>query len=361
MRYALFHHLMKKLRSHIFLCTIVCALLIACTSPPKPAGPTFSGRLFFLSGGGEKGADLDELQLGPAGSKNSYQVVTSGIFDTAVSPDQTKLLYRTADGLVLRDFTTGAVKSLVKGQGYCLAWAPDGNHFTYLQGNDTSRVKVFTSDIEGKSKLILDYPNAAKPCPQWISADRLVFDRFVGATTEKTQLKPNTTTVATIGDSVKTRDTPRKWIIEGVCAKSNNALMRSADQGKLLIGKNIDHFETIDPSPAPDQCSSCQFIGYAAQSCVPFFIEQSTSATTDVFYLNPTNWQKQRPSTVNRTFTGPTQALIKSSAKLMVVGDGPNLFLVDTESGAIVSLLGDPAEQAAASGAPKVPVVWIEK
>jgi hypothetical protein len=135
--------------------------------------------------------------------------------------------------------------------------------------------------------------------------------------------------------------------------------MRSADQGKLVIAKNIDHFETIDPSPAP--CSECQFIGYAAQSCVPFFTEQPTSTTTDVFYLNPTNWQKQRPSTINRTFSLTARALIKSSAKLMVVGDGPNLFLVDTESGAIVSLLGNPAEQSAAPGDSKIPVVWIEK
>jgi len=360
MRYALFHHLMKTLRSQILLGTIVCALLTACASPPKPTGPTFSGRLFFLSGGGPQGAELAELQIGPAGSTNSYQLVTSGIFEAVVSPDQTRLLYRTNDGIRLRDFGTGAVKSLVNGLSSCLAWAPDGNHFSYMQESGDA-YKLYASDTDGKSKLILDYPNAAKQCAQWISADRLVFDRFVGATQKQssTQLKPNTTTVATIGDPVKLKDTPRKWIVEGVCAKSNNGLMRSADQGKLVIAKNIDHFETIDPSPAP--CSECQFIGYAAQSCVPFFTEQATSATTDVFYLNPTNWQKQRPSTINRTFSPTARALIKSSAKLMVVGDGPNLFLVDTESGAIVSLLGNVAEQSSTTGDPKVPVVWIEK
>jgi hypothetical protein len=351
---------MKRLRPHLYLCVIVCAVLAACASEPKPTGPTFSGRLFFLSGGGEKGSDLAELQIAPAGSPNSYQVVTSGVFDYVASPDQTKLLYATTDGVMLRDFGKGGVKSLVKGRSYCLAWATDGNHFSYLQGPDTSQVKLYASDTEGRSKLILDYPNAAKSCPQWISADRIVFDRFVGATTEKTQLKPNTTTVATISDPVKTKDTQRKWTIEGVCAKSNNALMRSADGGKLLIGKNIDHFETLDPSAAPDECSQCQFIGYAAQSCVPFFMEQSSSSATDVFYLNPTNWQKQRPSTINRVFSPDAKALVKSSAKLMVVGDGPNLFLVDTESGAIVSLLGNP-ESSAASGDEKVPVVWIEK
>ena len=343
---------------------IICALVAACSETPRPTGPIFSGHLFFLSGGGEKGADLAELQTSAQGgvvsSAANYQTLTSGILEAVASPDQMRLLYRTKDGIVLRDFGAGAIKSLANGESSCLAWAPDGNHFSYQQmGGDT--IRLYASDIDGKSKLILEYPHAAKQCPQWISADRIVFDRFVGASPKQgnEQLKPNTTTVATIGDPVKTKDTPRKWTIEGVCLKSNTALMRS-DQGKLLIGKNIDHFETLDPSSAPDQCSQCQFIGYAAQSCVPFFIEQSSSSATDVFYLNPTNWQKQRPSTINRVFSPDAKALIKSSAKLMVVGDGPNLFLVDTESGAIISLLGNP-EAPATSGDAKVPVVWIEK
>src|ERR1043166_7663586 len=132
---------------------IACALIAACSEAPNPTGPAFSGRLFFLSGGGEKGADLAELQSAQTtspGSTNSYQVVTSAILEAVASPDQTRLLYRTADGLVLRDFGTGAVKSLVNGLNGCLAWAPDGNHFSYLQGNDTSRVKLYVSDTEGK-------------------------------------------------------------------------------------------------------------------------------------------------------------------------------------------------------------------
>jgi hypothetical protein len=157
---------------------------------------------------------------------------------------------------------------------------------------------------------------------------------------------------------VKTKDTPRKWTVESVCSKSNNGFLRSADQGKLLIAKNLDHFESIDPSPAP--CSECRFIGYAAQSCVPFFVEQPTSTTTELFYLNPTNWQKQRPSTINRTFSPNAKAMIKSSAKLMVIGDAGNLFLVDTESGAIVALMDKPAESSNGASPVPVPIVWIE-
>ncbi|HEX3083328.1 MAG TPA: hypothetical protein VHP99_02295 [Pyrinomonadaceae bacterium] len=351
---------MQKCRSHFYLVAIFCVLFTACAQEPKPAGPKFSGRLFFLSGDRTKGADLEEMTAATNDSANPYQVVTSGILEAAASPDQTKLLYATKDGITLRDFGTGAVKSLIKGESSCLAWAPDGNHFSYKQKSGQTP-QLYVSDLEGKAKLILDYPNDANECAQWISADRVVLERFVGAAQKKGNepLKPNTTTVATVGDSVKLKDMPRKWTIESVCAKSNNGFLRSADQGKLLVAKNIDHFESIDPSPA--SCSECRFVGYAAQSCVPFFMEQPTSTTTDLFYLNPTNWQKQRPSSINRSFSPSARALIKSSAKLMVIGDGSNLFLVDTESGAIVSLLGKIPEESTTPADQKVPIAWIEK
>ena len=337
-----------------------CLLACACSQETKTADPVFSGRLFFLSGDKTSGADLAELTAGPAGSANNYQVVTSGVLEAVASPDQTKLLYTTKSEIMLRDFASGTVKSAIKGESSCLAWAPDGNHFSYKQ-KTADATKLYASDLDGKSKLVLDYPNDSNECAQWISSERLVFDRFVGALQKKGNepLKPNTTTVATIGEPVKLKDTPRKWTIESICAKSNNGFVRSADQGRLLIAKNIDHFETVDPSPAP--CSECRFVGYAAQSCVPFFIEQPTSAATDLFYLNPTNLQKQRPSTINRTFSPSARSLIKSSAKLMIVGDAGDLFLVDAESGAIVSLLGKTGAESSGPTDQKVPLVWIEK
>src|ERR1051325_11073950 len=198
-------------------CLIIAGLIVslwatACTQESKPTGPTFSGRLFFLSGDRSKGADLAELDAAPAGATNNYQIITSGILEAIASPDQTKLLYTTKDGIMLRDFGSGGVKSLTKGESSCLAWAPDGNHFSYKQKSGDA-TKLYASDLEGKTKLVLDYPNDSEECAQWISADRLVFERFVGAALKKAneQLKPNTTTVATIGDSVKTKDTPRKW------------------------------------------------------------------------------------------------------------------------------------------------------
>jgi len=344
----------------IALLIILSALIGACTQETKTTAPKFSGHLLLLSGDKTNGSDLMELSGMPAGSTNNYQVVTSGVFEAVPSPDQTRLLYTTKDEIMLRDFGGGAVKSLGKGDSFCLAWAPDGNHFSYKQKSAAGPTKLYESDLNGQSKLILEDPNGSSDCAQWIAADRLVFDRFVG-TQQKTKtgetIKPNTTTIATIGDGVKLHDTPKKWSIEAICAKGNNGFMRPADGGPLLIAKNIDHFETIDPSPAP--CSDCRFVGYAAQSCVPFFIEQPTSTTTELFYLNPTNWQKQRPATINRTFSPNARMLIKSSAKLMIVGDAGWLLLIDTESGEITSLLAKPSEPAVPTDM-KAPIVWIE-
>src|SRR5207245_1921759 len=270
---------------------------------------------------------------------------------------QTHLLYATKDEIGLRDLRSGAVRSLVKGASVCLAWAPDGEHFSYQQQSDRS-TKFYVSNLDGQTKLILEDPNGSKDCAQWIARDRLVFDRFVGAITTKgtEPLKPNTTTVFTIGDPPKLKDTPRKWTIESVCAKNNDGFVRSADQGRLLIAKNIDHFETIDPSPAP--CTECKFIGYAAGSCTPFFIEQPTSTTTELFYLNPTNWQKQKPASISWTFSAGARSLIKSSARLAIVGDTPDkLLLIDTESGDVTPFFSKQALPALNS---PVPVIWIE-
>lgn len=336
---------------------MACVLVAGCSEKPKPSGPKFGGRVLLLTGDTTKGAALAELTQ--TGDAYNLATITPSVTGAVASPDQTQLLYATKDEISLRDLRSGAVKPLVKGESVCLAWAPDGEHFSYQQRSDIA-TKFYVSDLEGRTKLILDDPNRSTDCAHWISRDRLVFDRFVGATTSKRAegLKPNTTTVVTIGEPPKLKDTPRKWTIESVCAKSNNGLVRSADQGELLIAKNIDHFETLDPSPAP--CSSCRFIGYAAQSCTPFFIEQPTSTTTELFYLNPTNWQKQKPASITWTFSPGGRFVIKSSARLMVAGDEPDkLLLIDTESGDVTPFFPNKAPLPILVS--PVPVVWVEK
>lgn len=347
----------RPYRYSVVLYLVVCVLVAGCSEPPKPTGPKFTGRVLLLTGDPSAGAALAELTQ--AGDGYNLATLTAGVKEAAASPDQTRLLYATKDEISVRDLASGSVTSLVKGESACLAWAPDGSHFSYQQrsGNST---KLYVADVSGKAKPVLDDPNGTTACAHWIAKDRLVLDRFVGLSTKKgtEPLKPNTSTVVTIGETVKLKDTSRKWSIESVCAKSNEGFVRSADQGRLLIAKNFDHFESLDPAPAP--CTECEFIGYAAQSCAPFFIEQSTSTTTELFFLNPTNWQKQRPTSITWTFAN-AKFLINSSARLMVAGDAPDkLLLIDTENGEVTPFF----QNAKASGivlVSPIPIVWLEK
>jgi hypothetical protein len=310
--------------------------------------------VLLLTGDASKGATLAELTA--SGDGFNLATLTPGVTEAVATIDETRLLFATKEEISSRDLKSGTVKSLVKGEAVCLAWAPDGNHFSY-QERSRDATKFYVSDLDGKTKLILDDPNGSTQCPHWISKDRLVLDRFVGPRTNKgTELKPNTSTVVTI-EPLTLKDTPKKWTIESVCVKSNNGFVRS-DQGRLLIAKNIDRFETLEPAPAP--CSDCRFVGYAAQSCYPFFIEQPLSTTTELFSINPMDWQKQKPASIGWTFSANARFVIKSSARLAVVGDAPDkLLLIDAESGDATPFFRNEAERKNVLISP-APIVWIE-
>jgi hypothetical protein len=379
----------KALRTNrLLILSIVisaCALLSACARETTPAGPKFTGRLLLLAGDNPNGADLIELTAA-SDSTYKYTRLTDGVFEAVASPDQTRLLYATKDEILLRDLRTGNVKSLVKGDNYCLEWSPDGNRFSYKQklptnekapeGETASRSKLYVSDLEGRTKLIWEditvtYSAVSAPgqspvlvraagesgCAHWIAPDRFIFDRFLGAPPGQNAgktLKPNTTTLAILSDSVKFQDTQRKWSWEAKCPVGSAALLRPADQDQpILIARSLDNLKTLDPSPA--SCSGCRFVGFAARSCLPFFVQDATSTTTELVSLNPTNWQRQRGASITQVFSPNARMLIKSSARLMVAGDAPAwLLLIDTESGDVVPLV------------PKgelrfpQPVVWIE-
>jgi hypothetical protein len=358
----------KRFKTLAFV-IICCALIGACTRPAATVGPKFSGRLLLLAGDKTNGADLFELSAAPADSTYNFSIVTRGVFEAAASPDRSRLLYVTKDGILLRDLVTSDVKSLIKGQDHCLVWAPDGKHFSYQQGSDGSRAKLYASDLDGKSKLIwedLVTDQGTPGCPHWVAPDRLIFDRFLGGAPQQKKggeaLKPNTTTMAILGDSLKLIDIDRKWSIEGICSVGSGVFLRSVDQNELLIAQHLDNLKTVNTTAGP--CSSCRFLGFAAQSCVPFFIEDSSSTSSEVFSLNPTNWQRQRAAHIGETFSSTARALINSSARLMVVGDvHGTLVLVDTESGDVTSFFtrsAGPPESIGKSAAPE-PLVWIER
>src|SRR6267143_5280084 len=136
-------------RYSIGIILISCALFTACSRRSEPVGPRFSGRLLLLAGENTNGANL--LEVNADGSTYNYSIVTSGVFEAAASPDRTRLLYTTKDGILLRDLRTGAVKPLVKGESYCLAWAPDSNRFSYKQQSHANE-KASISDA-GATKL----------------------------------------------------------------------------------------------------------------------------------------------------------------------------------------------------------------
>jgi hypothetical protein len=354
----------KLSRHSIAILIICCALIPGCTQETKRPGPKFTGRLLLLNRGDANGSDLVELTQAPASSTYNLSTIVSGVIDATPNPDQTQLLYSTKDEVMLRDLKGGAVKSLIKGENSCLAWGPDGKHFSFKQQQgSTTSTKVYVSDLDGKTKLIWeDKMPANSYCPHWILPDRLVLDRFVGAMTKQAgseQIKPNTMTLATLGDPVKFVDADRKWSIQGACP-SGSVILTPADQAQpTFIATKFDQFQKLNPTPGP---SEGRFVGFAAKSCVPFFVQQSSSTTTDVFSLNPTNWQRQRAASIEQTFSPSAKMLIKSSARLMIVGDAPALLLlVDTESGDATSFFPKPEGGAAASPLKSpVPVVWIE-
>jgi hypothetical protein len=140
-----------------------------------------------------------------------------------------------------------------------------------------------------------------------------------------------------------------------VC-KTGNALLRSVDQSQILIAKSLENLKAVNPSSGP--CSGCRFVGFAPQSCVPFFIEENTRDSSDLFSLNPTNWQRQRAAHIGQPFSLAARMLISASTRLMVVGDPPSsLLLVDTESGDVTSLVAKTNAQLISPA----PIVWIEK
>ncbi|HKP36227.1 MAG TPA: hypothetical protein VJT71_05170 [Pyrinomonadaceae bacterium] len=358
----------QRLHLQIFSLIIVCGLLsTACSEKTVPAGPKFKGRVIFLSGESASEKDLVEVTAGP-NDTFTHTKITSGVFEAAANPDQTQLIYATKDEIVLRDLRSNEVKPLIKGQSFCLAWSPDSKRFSYKQRGARS-IELYASDLNGQAKLLWEDvransgaanqttfpPHVDVGCAHWVAPDKLIFVRFGPSQKLAPDTKPNTTTLATVSDSVKLVDTEKKWSVEGVC-KTGTAFLRSSE-GQILIAKSLENLKTANPTSGP--CAGCRFLGFAAQSCFPFFLEENSRDSSDLFSLNPTNWQRLKGGHIGQSFSPAARMLINSSTRLMVVGDEPaTLLLVNTESGDTTSLA---SKSDAAQLRSPVPVVWIEK
>jgi hypothetical protein len=359
---------------------LLVVLLGACSHPTVPSGPKFSGRLLVLADSNTPDinrqgveADLIEITAGPNSTFNR-STITTGVFEAVASPDQAHLLYATKDGIALRDLRSGEVKELAKGENYCLAWAPDGKRFSYKQRSGPAKTTYFVSDLNGKATVVWDDLSAdnrtvnqdshpvsdTTGCPQWVAPNKLIFDRMGPSQKRGADVKPNTTTLAVLDDSVRLTDSEKKWSVEGICEKGS-AFLRS-HEGEILIAKSLENLKTANPTPGP--CSSCRFVGFAAKSCVPYFIEDSSSTSSELFYLNPANWQRQRSTHIGQPFSVTARMLINSAARLMVAGDVPaSLWVIDAETGDITPFFPKPGEPMMSDGSLRNPrpVVWIEK
>ena len=354
------------------ICVIIlCSMIAACAPKSEWRGPKFIGRLLVLARDGDLNSDLIEITPG-ANSTYNHIVITSGVFYAAASPDQTRLLYSSRDGIFLRDLGSGVVKQLAPSAGgsyRCLAWSPDSNRFSFRSSESnqrSARASLHVSDLDGKTKLIWESWVGGVPSDcdvHWIAPDRLMFDRVVGAAPQKEKagevMPANTTTVAILGDPVKFVDTDKTWSIDGVCQYGNAAVVRPQHkQYPVSIAKNLDDLKTLNPSQV---CSHCRFVGFAAKSCVPFFLE-TNDKTSDLFSLNTINWQRQRAAHITGTLFGIAHMMISSSARLMVLGSFDSLFLVDTESGDVEPFFPRSFSEILNKRIISIkPIVWLEK
>ena len=363
---------LRTIRFHIISLTILCLMLAACTRKKEWAGPKFTGRLLVLAEDFD-GTHSDLIEITPAANSTYNQtVITSGVFQAVASPDQTRILYTTKDGIFLRDLSKGAVKQLApgaEGGNNCLAWSPDSNRFSFRSDEShqrAARTHLYVSDLDGKTKLIWESWVGGVPSDcdvHWIAPDHLIFDRVVGAAPQKEKagevLLPNTTTVAILGDPVKFVDTDKTWSIDGVCQYGNTAVVRPQHKDDhVSIAKNLNDLKTLNPAKV---CSHCRFVGFAAKSCVPFFLE-TDDKTSDLFSLNTINWQRQRAAHITGAFSGVADMLISSSARLMVLGNGKSLFLVDTESGDFELFFPKSFDEILNKRIISIePILWLEK
>jgi hypothetical protein len=350
---------------------LCCGVIPACTRKKEWTGPKFSGRLLVLAVDWDLHADLIEITAGPNSTYN-HTVINSDFFSAAVSPDQTRLLYSKREGLFLRDLHSGVDKQIAPsagGSNRCLAWSPDSNRFSFRSGEShqrAARASLYVSDLDGKTKLIWEswVGGVSSDCDVfWIAPDRLVFDRVLGAAPQQEKagevLLANTATVASLGDPVKFVDTDKKWSVDGVCQFGDVAVVRPDHKERpVFVAKTLDDLKTLKPSQV---CSDCRFVGFAAKSCVPFFMATDFVKSTDLFSLNPSDWRAQKPARINQVFSTTDDTMINSSARLMAVGSGDSLFLVDTQSGDVAPFF--PKSFASILNKRIIavePIVWLE-
>src|SRR5207253_474411 len=179
---------LRVFRLPIISLIILCSMIAACTRKRAWTGPRFSGRLLVLAEDWDFHSDLIEITPGPNSTYN-HTVITSGLFQAAASPDQTRLLYSTREGLFLRDLRSGVDKQMAPyagGTNRCLAWSPDSKRFSFRSSEShqpAARANLYVSDLDGKTQVIWESwtGGVSSVCEvPWIARDRFICDRVGG-------------------------------------------------------------------------------------------------------------------------------------------------------------------------------------
>jgi hypothetical protein len=318
-------------------------MMLACIHKQTSNGPKFSGRLLVMAQDGDLHSDLIEITPGPDSTYNQSTIIRDAFYATA-SPDQTRLLYSTRDGLFVRELRSGDVEQIVPAAGgtnRCLAWSPDSKRFSFRSSESdqpTAKATLYVADLDDNIRVIWESRVGAvhSDCEVfWIAPDRLIFDRVRGHSPQQEKagevLLANTATVATLSDPVKFLDAKKTWSIDGVCQSGNAAVIRPQyKDNPVSMAKDLSDLQHLNPTQV---CPDCKFAGFAARSCVPFFMRLNFENGSDVFWLNPTSWQQQKAVHISQGFSVTAKTIINSSARLLIVGSGDRLFLVDAESG----------------------------
>jgi len=314
----------------------------ACTKRTSH-GQKFSGRLLVMAQDGDLHSDLIEITPGPDSTYNQSTIIRDVFYATA-SPDQARLLYSTRDGLFVRELRSGDVEQIAPAAGgtnRCLAWSPDSKRFSFRSSEShqpTAKATLYVADLDDNIRVIWEswVGGVHSDCDVfWIGPDRLIFDRVRGHSPQQEKagevLLASTTTIATLSEPVKLADTKKTWSIDGVCQFGNAAVIRPQyKDNPVSIVKDLSDLQNLTPTQV---CPDCKFAGFATKSCVPFFMRLNFQNGSDVFSLNSANWQQQKAVHLNQAFSVTARTIINSSARLLVVGSGDRLFLVDAESG----------------------------
>jgi hypothetical protein len=171
------------------------------------------------------------FDVGTGGRPRATRLARVDHSNAAVSPDGRWLAYTTATSLVLHNLATGRQRSVPsKDTNECVRWAPDsrrlatalkgGVDLVGLDGRVTTVDRVRTTKYTDGTRTRT--VKGEITCPQWLDADRLVYDRltaFPRVLVYDQVARADTTTLAVVppGRAPRLVDSAGRWSLVASC------------------------------------------------------------------------------------------------------------------------------------------------